>query len=430
MSSSSFTLSAETRTRTYTVLYYKRPHGRQHLRGVPKFDGTLALSAGGQGGASSSVVVLRDENDNIVKSLNSKIALSLEEIDEGENTTKVGPWEVEIVEELSTATAITGAGVPSRKGKATPQAPMRKVLTNLAPFKNRRPPPQPIKNVKAPAIVTPALDHRPAMRPIVLKRGFQKDGGPAQKLVRSVVPRRTILGKSLPSLSPSSAATPAQDPPGPKKMRRTSINQIRPAAGGPVPSSATLHSSLKPHQRSGHSFLLSAFSRHGGAILADEMGLGKTALTVAIIHQLFRDERGGRFVVVCPSSLIRNWSAEFDKWLGRAGEPRRIVVSSGAEEKIKVFAAPKRVSEVLILSYEMATRHAEALCSTSNVSLLVVDEGHRLKASSKGGGKTVRALDGIGGKETRRLLISGTPVQNDLKEFWALSEFICKGLPI
>lgn len=49
-----------------------------------------------------------------------------------------------------------------------------------------------------------------------------------------------------------------------------------------------------------------------------EMGLGKTLMTIAVIMALFRKTRENRFIVLCPSSLVSNWSKEFDKWLGKA----------------------------------------------------------------------------------------------------------------
>jgi SNF2 family DNA or RNA helicase len=65
-----------------------------------------------------------------------------------------------------------------------------------------------------------------------------------------------------------------------------------------------------------------------GAILADEMGLGKTLMTISIILAMYRKNRLQRFIVVCPSSLVGNWSKEFDKWVRRRSRRResRILV--------------------------------------------------------------------------------------------------------
>jgi DNA repair and recombination protein RAD54 and RAD54-like protein len=85
-----------------------------------------------------------------------------------------------------------------------------------------------------------------------------------------------------------------------------------------------------------------------GAILADEMGLGKTLMTITTIVSLHRRNRSERFIVICPSSLVSNWAQEFDKFLGKASQPHRVVIRKGGEEglqKLKSFVQMKHTSE-------------------------------------------------------------------------------------
>jgi SNF2 family DNA or RNA helicase len=85
-----------------------------------------------------------------------------------------------------------------------------------------------------------------------------------------------------------------------------------------------------------------------GAILADEMGLGKTLMTITTIVSLHRRNRSDRFVVICPSSLVANWAQEFDKFLGKASQPHRVIIRKGGEEglqKLKSFVQMKHASE-------------------------------------------------------------------------------------
>ena len=85
-----------------------------------------------------------------------------------------------------------------------------------------------------------------------------------------------------------------------------------------------------------------------GAILADEMGLGKTLMTITTIISLHRRNRSDRFVVICPSSLVANWAQEFDKFLGKASQPHRVIIRKGGEEglqKLKSFVQMKHTSE-------------------------------------------------------------------------------------
>nr|XP_046188383.1 DNA repair and recombination protein RAD54B-like isoform X2 [Oncorhynchus gorbuscha] len=157
---------------------------------------------------------------------------------------------------------------------------------------------------------------------------------------------------------------------------------------------------LRPHQRDGLLFLyecvmgMRATCRYG-AILADEMGLGKTLQSVALTWTLLKQgPYGGKPVaklvlVVAPGSLVQNWGAEFKKWLGR--------------ERINVYT----VNQVQKLEF----------------GLVICDEGHRLKNSSI---KTSSALSGL--SCTRRVILTGTPVQNDLQEFYSIIEFVNPGI--
>jgi len=165
-----------------------------------------------------------------------------------------------------------------------------------------------------------------------------------------------------------------------------------------------------------------------GAILADEMGLGKTLMTISIIFAFHRRNRNDRFIIVCPSSLVTNWANEFDKWVGRAMQPKRVVVRKGGEEGVRSIKAfvpvkPNKV-EVLIVSYELFRINASILSQAHNIGLLVVDEGHRLKNSS--GSQTLSALNSL--RCDARLLITGTPIQNNLSEFHNIVNFVCPGI--
>lgn len=133
-----------------------------------------------------------------------------------------------------------------------------------------------------------------------------------------------------------------------------------------------------------------------------------------------------RFVVVCPSSLVTNWANEFDKWLGKASQPKRVVVKKGGREglsQIKVWS--NKVSEVLIISYDLFRMNAEVFSQVENpIACLVVDEGHRLKNTA--GSLTLTALESLPCQA--RLCITATPIQNNLSDFFTVANFVCPGL--
>lgn len=117
------------------------------------------------------------------------------------------------------------------------------------------------------------------------------------------------------------------------------------------------------------------------------MGLGKTLMTIATICALHKQNRDNRFVVVCPSSLVMNWAAEFDKWIGKASQPKRVIIKGGEEgvKQKKTFSVvkPKYQSEVLIISYDLFRIYIESLRDIRKVGLLVVDEGNWTKSFAR-----------------------------------------------
>uniref|UniRef100_A0A674EN79 RAD54 homolog B n=1 Tax=Salmo trutta TaxID=8032 RepID=A0A674EN79_SALTR len=186
---------------------------------------------------------------------------------------------------------------------------------------------------------------------------------------------------------------------------------------------------LRPHKRDGLLFLyecvmgMRATCRYG-AILADEMGLGKTLQSVALTWTLLKQgPYGGKPVaklvlVVAPGSLVQNWEAEFKKWLGRE---RISVYTVNQDHRVELFAASP-LHSVLVISYEMLLRSLEVV-QKLEFGLVICDEGHRLKNSSI---KTSSALSGL--SCTRRVILTGTNVQNDLQEFYAIIEFVNPGI--
>ncbi|GBE60424.1 DNA repair protein [Babesia ovata] len=182
---------------------------------------------------------------------------------------------------------------------------------------------------------------------------------------------------------------------------------------------------LRDHQRQGVQFIfdclmgLKEFDGQG-CILADDMGLGKTLQSITVMWTLLKQGFNGRpaarkCVIVCPASLVNNWESEINKWL--KGKCPCTAVADGAREKvISKFTGFKydRRSNVLISSYETFRGHMSRLEGVP-IDLVICDEAHRLKNDKT---LTAVAIQKIPAK--MRLMLSGTPIQNDLNEFYAL----------
>ncbi|KAL8541379.1 hypothetical protein ACS0TY_002583 [Phlomoides rotata] len=192
---------------------------------------------------------------------------------------------------------------------------------------------------------------------------------------------------------------------------------------------------LRPHQREGVQFMFDCVSgilsgaNISGCILADDMGLGKTLQSIALLYTLLRQGFDGKpivkkAIIVTPTSLVSNWEAEIKKWVGERVklialcESTREDVISG----INSFISCSHL-QVLIVSYETFRMHSLKFDQSGSCDLLICDEAHRLKNDQT---LTNRALAALSCK--RRILLSGTPMQNDLEEFYAMVNFTNPGV--
>ncbi|KAL9415141.1 hypothetical protein AB3S75_043420 [Citrus x aurantiifolia] len=193
---------------------------------------------------------------------------------------------------------------------------------------------------------------------------------------------------------------------------------------------------LRPHQREGVQFmfecvsgLLNAAGIHG-CILADDMGLGKTLQSIALLYTLLCQGFDGKpmvkkAIIVTPTSLVSNWEAEIKKWVG--GRVQLIALCESTRDDvvsgIDSFTNPCSSLQVLIVSYETFRMHSSKFSCSESCDLLICDEAHRLKNDQT---LTNRALAALSCK--RRILLSGTPMQNDLEEFFAMVNFTNPGI--
>ncbi|KAH7919013.1 hypothetical protein BV22DRAFT_1041287 [Leucogyrophana mollusca] len=203
----------------------------------------------------------------------------------------------------------------------------------------------------------------------------------------------------------------------------------------PVVIDPRLTKVLRPHQVEGVKFLYKCTTgmlvdNQYGCIMADEMGLGKTLQCIALLWTLIKQSPHPgkpsieKCIIACPSSLVKNWANELVKWLGPDAISALAVDGKGGKaellEKVGrwVVARGRNVTQpVMIVSYE-TLRTLSAHLANCSIGLLLCDEGHRLKNSDS---LTFQALNALDVK--RRVILTGTPIQNDLSEYFSLLNF-------
>ncbi|CAG5897411.1 unnamed protein product [Menidia menidia] len=183
-------------------------------------------------------------------------------------------------------------------------------------------------------------------------------------------------------------------------------------------SSLLVNGQLKQYQIKGLEWLVSLYNNNLNGILADEMGLGKTIQTIALITYLMEYKRiNGPFLIIVPLSTLSNWVYEFDKWA-----PSVVKVSyKGSPAARRAFVPILRSGKfnVLLTTYEYIIKDKQVLAKI-RWKYMIVDEGHRMKNHHC---KLTQVLN-THYLAPRRLLLTGTPLQNKLPELWALLNFL------
>lgn len=176
--------------------------------------------------------------------------------------------------------------------------------------------------------------------------------------------------------------------------------------------------SLRPYQQVGMEWLISLYNNQVNGILADEMGLGKTIQTIALLAHLACDRGNwGPHLIVAPTSVMLNWEMEFKKFLPGF----KILSYYGSQKQRKA----KRVGwntpnsfHVCITSYQLVLADQHIFRRKPWV-YLVLDEAHHIKNFRSQRWQTL-----LGFNSERRLLLTGTPLQNNLMDLWSLMYFL------
>lgn len=177
---------------------------------------------------------------------------------------------------------------------------------------------------------------------------------------------------------------------------------------------------MRSYQLEGLEWMLSLYENGINGILADEMGLGKTIQTIALLAHLWEKKSYGPFLVAAPLSTTTNWVEEFKKWTpsipvllyhGDKNERARLRRTNLKHPGTDQFP-------IVVTSYEICMNDRKYL-SGFGWQFIIIDEGHRIKNLDC---RLIRELQQY--QSANRLLITGTPLQNNLTELWSLLHFL------
>ncbi|KAJ5096281.1 hypothetical protein NUU61_005637 [Penicillium alfredii] len=222
--------------------------------------------------------------------------------------------------------------------------------------------------------------------------------------------------------SPGTLATKPSEPesvssyePG---IENTLLASHSPAPGLKTPIPHLLRGTLREYQHYGLDWLAGLYNSHINGILADEMGLGKTIQTIALLAHLAVDHGvWGPHLVVVPTSVMLNWEMEFKKWCPGF----KIMTYYGNQEERKQKRRgwmDDNAWNVLITSYQLVLQDQGSL-KRRNWHYMILDEAHNIKNFRSQRWQALLTF-----RTRARLLLTGTPLQNNLTELWSLLFFL------
>jgi ATP-dependent DNA helicase len=177
---------------------------------------------------------------------------------------------------------------------------------------------------------------------------------------------------------------------------------------------------MRTYQLEGLEWLTSLYENGLNGILADEMGLGKTIQTISFLAFLREKGIHGPFLIAAPLSTTSNWVAEFKKWTPDIP----VVLYHGSKQereeirRMRLRNPGSTMFPVICTSYEICMNDRKHLAHYG-WKYIIIDEGHRIKNLNC---RLVRELQSY--QSANRLLITGTPLQNNLAELWSLLHFL------
>ena len=204
------------------------------------------------------------------------------------------------------------------------------------------------------------------------------------------------------------------------------------------------YKNLYDHQQVALKWLLGLFARREGGLLCDEMGLGKTISIVSFLsclnwtlEQLEKNvtepqnesitllsRKKSAHLLITPVTIMKQWKAELIAWDPIFFTSNNIWIlheSADIKTRQKIVKKAQTTRGVLIISYELA-RIYEQLFFKKEWNYIILDEGQKIKNPYSQTTQVCQKIKGL-----NRIILTGTPIQNDVRELWSLFDFACPG---
>jgi len=180
-----------------------------------------------------------------------------------------------------------------------------------------------------------------------------------------------------------------------------------------------IYKCLYQYQLEGILWFWSLFNKGMGGILADDMGLGKTIQVISFLAGMFDAKLIKRVLIIMPVSVMPNWEHEFNKWA--PGIRVKSFHGTNKKERFRNLEKIQRRWGVCLTTYGLILTSHEKLAEIT-WDYIILDEGHKIKNTATKTSKNLRAIPA-----KYHFILTGTPVQNNLREMWALFDFACEG---
>ena len=191
-----------------------------------------------------------------------------------------------------------------------------------------------------------------------------------------------------------------------------------------------IYDQLFKYQKTGLRWLVNLHTNGTGGILGDEMGLGKTVQIISFLaglkyssitdYSVWSYKGLGPTIIVCPATLVKQWVAELNRWW----PPFRVAaLTSDSDNSIqsKVVSKIANSNGILVCSYSIV-RNLEQMIVNKNWHYVILDEGHQIRNPDAKITLTCKNF-----RTNHRIILSGSPIQNNLKELWSIFDFVYPG---